>query len=73
MAAKKKGYGEKAYLVVTFKGECMDKYIEGNKAAWEEAFENRDPSWGTDITDRMEKEDYPFFNEETKNVLKSEF
>ena len=48
----------------------MDKYIEGNKAAWEEAFENRDPSWGTDITDRMEKEDYPFFNEETKNVLR---
>ena len=26
----------------------MDKYIEGNKAAWEEAFENRDPSWGAD-------------------------
>lgn len=26
----------------------MEKYIEGNK----EAFENRDPSWGTDITIR---------------------
>lgn len=23
----------------------MEKYIEGNKAAWEEAFENRAPSW----------------------------
>lgn len=48
----------------------MDKYIEGNKAAWEEAFENRDASWGADITERVRTEDYPFFNEETKNVLK---
>ena len=49
----------------------MEKYIEGNKAAWEEAFENRAPSWGIDIADRIEKEEYPFFNEETKNVLKA--
>ena len=48
----------------------MDKYIEGNKAAWEEAFENRDASWGADITARVRTEDYPFFNEETKSVLK---
>ena len=48
----------------------MDKYIEGNKAAWEEAFENRDASWGADITERVLTEDYPFFNEETKSVLK---
>ena len=48
----------------------MEKYIEGNKAAWEEAFENRDASWGADITDRIKKEDYPFFNEEMKSVLK---
>ena len=48
----------------------MDKYIEGNKAAWEEAFDNRDDSWGADITERIQKEEYPFFNEETKNVLK---
>ena len=48
----------------------MDKYIEGNKAAWEEAFDNRDASWGADLTKRIEKEDYPFFNEDTKNVLK---
>ena len=48
----------------------MDKYIEGNKAAWEEAFDNRDASWGADITERIQKEDYPFFNEETKSVLK---
>ena len=39
----------------------MDKYIEGNKAAWEEAFANRDESWGADITERIQKEDYPFF------------
>ncbi len=48
----------------------MEKYIEGNKAAWEEAFENRDASWGADITERVRNEDYPFFNEETKKVLK---
>ena len=48
----------------------MDKYIEGNKAAWEEAFDNRDASWGADITERIQNEEYPFFNEETKNTLK---
>ena len=48
----------------------MDKYIEGNKAAWEEAYENRDASWGADITERIRNEEYPFFNEETKDVLK---
>ncbi len=48
----------------------MDKYIEGNKAAWEEAFDNRDASWGADITQRLQTEDYPFFYEETKSVLK---
>lgn len=47
----------------------MEKYIEGNKEAWEEAFDHRDPSWGTDITDRIRKEDYPFFHEEMKSVL----
>ena len=49
----------------------MEKYIEGNKAAWEEAFDKRDASWGADITERIKKEDYPFFNEETKRVLKT--
>ena len=48
----------------------MEKYIEGNKAAGEEAFENRDASWGADITERVRRSDYPFFNEETKSVLK---
>ena len=49
----------------------MEKYIAGNKAAWEEAFENRDASWGADIVERVRTEDYPFFNEETKRVLKA--
>ena len=49
----------------------MEKYIEGNKAAWEEAFENRDASWGADIAERVRTEEYPFFNEETKRVLKA--
>ena len=48
----------------------MDTYIEGNKAAWEEAFDNRHASWGRDITDRVQKEDYPFFNQEMAEVLK---
>jgi len=48
----------------------MDKYIEGNKAAWEEAFDQRDASWGADITERIRKEEYPFFNEDTKKILK---
>ena len=34
----------------------MDDYIAGNKAAWEEAFDNRDASWGADITERIRKE-----------------
>ena len=27
----------------------MEKYIEGNKAAWEEAFDKRDASWGAEM------------------------
>ncbi len=49
----------------------MDKYIEGNKEAWEEAFDNRDASWGADITERIRKEDYPFFEKEMIDVLKT--
>ena len=48
----------------------MENYIEGNKAAWEEAFDNRDASWGADITQRIKNEEYPFFNEETKEILR---
>ena len=48
----------------------MEKYIKGNKEAWEEAFDKRDASWGADIAERVQKEAYPFFNEETIEVLK---
>lgn len=48
----------------------MEKYIEGNKAAWEEAFDKRDASWGADITERIQREDYPFFEKEMAEVLK---
>ena len=47
----------------------MENYIAGNKAAWEEAFENRSSSWGADLTERVRNENYPFFNEETRKVL----
>ena len=49
----------------------MDNYIEGNKAAWEEAFDKRDESWGADIPDRISTEEYAFFNDETKALLKT--
>ena len=48
----------------------MDDYIEGNKAAWEEAFDMRDASWGADITERIGSEEYAFFKDEMKPVLK---
>ena len=49
----------------------MEKYIEGNKAAWEEAFDKRDASWGADISERIQKEDYPFFEKEMADALKN--
>ena len=48
----------------------MDEYIAGNKAAWEEAFDNRDASWGADITERIQNEDYPFFEKEMVDILR---
>lgn len=49
----------------------MEKYIEGNKAAWEEAFDNRDASWGADITERIQNEEYPFFEKEMVGILRN--
>ena len=49
----------------------MENYIEGNKAAWEEAFDKRDASWGADITERIQKEDYPFLEKEMVDVLRT--
>lgn len=48
----------------------MDKYIESNKAAWEEAFDNRTASWGADIVRKVQAEDYPFFYEDVKELLR---
>ena len=39
-------------------------YIESNKLAWEEAFENRAPDYGKDIVERIKSEKYPFFENE---------
>jgi SAM-dependent methyltransferase len=45
-------------------------YIASNKAAWEEAFDNRDKNWGIDIIDRIKTETYPFFEKEMVYSLK---
>lgn len=49
----------------------MEKYIEGNKDAWEEAFDKRDPLWGADIVERVRTQNYPFFHEDMKKALMS--
>ena len=51
-------------------GGNMENYILGNKEAWEEAFDKRDSAWGIDIVERVQKEEYAFFNTETIDVLK---
>ena len=43
-----------------------------NKAAWEEAFEHRHSSWGKDIVSRVNKENYPFFTKDMKELLKKQ-
>jgi SAM-dependent methyltransferase len=45
-------------------------YLTANKAAWEEAFDKRDPNWGKDIIERIRNEDYPFFEKEMAYTLK---
>ncbi len=51
-------------------GSAMD-YIDGNKKAWEEAFEHRKPNWGEDHADRLVSENLPFFNQDAIAELKS--
>ena len=46
-------------------------YIETNKAAWEEAFDNRTPSWGDDNHLRIKSEKYAFFDSDLKNEIES--
>lgn len=44
-------------------------YIEANKAAWEEAFDNRHPNWGEDNHLRLSGGHFEFFNDDMKNEL----
>lgn len=44
-------------------------YIQGNKEAWEEAFENRSPTWGVDIISRIKSEPFPFLQKVIVDVL----
>lgn len=45
-------------------------YIDGNKAAWEEAFDHRHPNWGEENYIRLQKERLPFFCDDMVNELK---
>lgn len=44
-------------------------YISGNKAAWEEAFDNRKPNWGEENHIRIKGERLAFFNSDMKKEL----
>ena len=52
------------------KRHLMD-YIEGNKKAWEEAFENRKPGCGENHAELLLSQTLPFFNQDTIAELKS--
>lgn len=44
-------------------------YISGNKAAWEEAFDNRKPNWGEENHIKIRSERLAFFNSDMKKEL----
>jgi len=44
-------------------------YIDSNKEAWEEAFENKRLNWGDDNHLRLKREYLPFFNDDMKKEL----
>jgi len=46
-------------------------YIETNKAAWEEAFDNRKPNWGDENHLRLKKGNFDFFCGDMKKELLS--
>jgi len=46
-------------------------YINENKAAWEEAFDNRRPNWGNDNHLRLKSEKFAFFNADMKHELEN--
>lgn len=47
------------------------KYIENNKAAWEEAFEHRQHGWGEENHIRLQKERLPFFCSDVASELQA--
>src|SRR5512138_3022199 len=49
--------------------EHPKSYIQGNKEAWEEAFEHRSPDWGSDMVPRLQSEQYPFLSDEVVGEL----
>ncbi len=48
----------------------MEKYIEGNKAAWEEAFANRSESWCANIVENIKNQSYAYFETDMVRILK---
>ena len=44
-------------------------YIDSNKAAWEEAFDNRRNNWGGDNHMRLKNDKYAFFDSDMKNEI----
>lgn len=46
-------------------------YIQENKEAWEEAFEHRQPGWGEANSDRLLREEFPFFHPDAAEELRS--
>ena len=46
-------------------------YIETNKAAWEEAFDNRKANWGDDVHLRIKSEKYALFDSDLKKEIES--
>jgi len=47
------------------------KYIDDNKAAWEEAFDNRRPGWTDNNHLHLKSEKYAFFDSDLKELLES--
>jgi len=45
-------------------------YIMSNKSAWEEAFDNRDKTWGSDISEKIKNDENPFLEKEMTATLK---
>ena len=49
----------------------MDNYIKANKAAWEEAFDNRKYNWGENDYLKLKSEPFAFFDKDMLKKLKS--